>query len=145
MGLTPFQAVLTLNLMRLSRINPKLSAWEQLYGVYDFNATPIAPPGTKAIEYDTLTNRPTWAVHGTMGWYIAPSIKYYRYSIIYCPKTRALRISDTVTLFPAHCNKPKYNSEEEWIRATHNFTTHLENNKNNIPLPIYSNKQLEAV
>ena len=33
------QAELTLNLMRGSRINPKLSAWAQINGPYDFNRT----------------------------------------------------------------------------------------------------------
>jgi len=37
------QAVLTLNLMRGSRINPNLSAWAQVYRNYDFNRTPITP------------------------------------------------------------------------------------------------------
>ena len=37
------QAELTLNLLRGSRINPKLSTWEQIHGRYDFNSTPIAP------------------------------------------------------------------------------------------------------
>jgi hypothetical protein len=41
------QAELTLNLLRHSRINPTLSAWEQLHGRYDFNRTPIAPPGIR--------------------------------------------------------------------------------------------------
>jgi hypothetical protein len=39
------QAELTLNLMRGSRMNPKQSAWEQVHGHYDYNRTPIAPPG----------------------------------------------------------------------------------------------------
>jgi hypothetical protein len=38
------QALLTLNLLRGSRINPNLSAWAQVHGQYDFNRTPIAPP-----------------------------------------------------------------------------------------------------
>ena len=94
--------------------------------------------------YDALTNRPTWAVHGTIGWHVAPAMEHYRCLTMYYPKKRAMRISDTVTLFPAHCNTPKYDLEEEWIRATDNLTTHLENNVNNTPLPICSNKQLKA-
>ena len=38
------QAELTLNLLRQSRLNPNLSAWEQIHGCYDFNSHPIAPP-----------------------------------------------------------------------------------------------------
>jgi hypothetical protein len=40
------QAKLTFNLLRRSQMNPKLSAWEQLYGVFDYNATPLGLPGT---------------------------------------------------------------------------------------------------
>ena len=36
-----------LNLLRRSQINPKLSAYNQIYGLFDFNSTPLAPLGTK--------------------------------------------------------------------------------------------------
>ena len=39
------QAILTLNIMRECRINPKLSAYAYLFGQFNFNATPLAPPG----------------------------------------------------------------------------------------------------
>ena len=39
-------ATLTLNLLRPSRLNPRLSAEAQLNGAFDFNRTPLAPPGT---------------------------------------------------------------------------------------------------
>jgi len=44
-GLPHTPSRLTLNLMQGSCINPNLSAWAQVYGNYDFNRTPIAPPG----------------------------------------------------------------------------------------------------
>jgi hypothetical protein len=37
------QAIATLNMMRGSRLNPKLSAWAQIHGHFDYNRTPIAP------------------------------------------------------------------------------------------------------
>jgi hypothetical protein len=40
------QATLTLNLLRSSRIHPSLSAHASLFGNFDFNRTPMAPPGT---------------------------------------------------------------------------------------------------
>ena len=43
------QGCLTLNLLLKSHINPKLSAQAQLHGMFDFNATPLAPPGKKII------------------------------------------------------------------------------------------------
>ena len=39
-------ATLTLNLLRPSRLNPRLSAEAKLNGAFDFNRTPLAPPGT---------------------------------------------------------------------------------------------------
>jgi hypothetical protein len=33
-------------------MNPKLSAWEQLFGVFDYNATPLGPPGTRVLVHD---------------------------------------------------------------------------------------------
>ena len=40
------QAIITLNLLQGSHRNPKLSAWAQFNGQFDFNHTPIAPPGS---------------------------------------------------------------------------------------------------
>jgi hypothetical protein len=38
------QATITINLLRKSRINPRMSAYAQLNGHFDFNRTPLAPP-----------------------------------------------------------------------------------------------------
>ena len=43
------KAVLTLNILRNSIVNPKLSAHEYLHGNFYFNATPIALPGTRVL------------------------------------------------------------------------------------------------
>jgi len=40
-----------LNLLRASRTNPKLSVYAMLEGEFNYNNTPIAPPGTKALIY----------------------------------------------------------------------------------------------
>jgi hypothetical protein len=61
------QAELTLNLLRGSRINPKLSAYEQLFGRYDFNRTPIAPPGIKVLAHVKSKVRKTWVPHALDG------------------------------------------------------------------------------
>ena len=51
------QALLTLNLLRGSRINPKLSAYAQVFGMYDYNRTPIAPLGTRVLVHEPATKR----------------------------------------------------------------------------------------
>jgi len=50
------QCKLTLNLLCLAKVNPKLSAWEYLFGVFDYNKTPIVPPGTKLVAHTTRKN-----------------------------------------------------------------------------------------
>ena len=41
--------VVTLNMLRPSRLNPKISAYMQLYGIFDFNKIPIAPQDAKPL------------------------------------------------------------------------------------------------
>jgi hypothetical protein len=45
------QSIITLNLFRRSRINPQLSAYAQVFGAFDFNKTPLAPPGTRVLVH----------------------------------------------------------------------------------------------
>ena len=58
------------NLLRQSRINPTLSAHAQLHCQFDFNATPLVPPGTKVIVHQKPSNRQSWTPRGKDGWYI---------------------------------------------------------------------------
>ena len=45
------QAIISLNLLRASHLNPNLSAYAQLHGAFDFNRTPLAPPGTRVFTH----------------------------------------------------------------------------------------------
>jgi hypothetical protein len=47
------QAIMTLIMIRTSRINPKLLAATHIFGQYDFNRAPMAPPGTIIIAHET--------------------------------------------------------------------------------------------
>ena len=80
------QAIVTLNLLRLSRINPTLSAHEQLHGLFDFSATPFVPPQTKVIAHQNPTIRKSWAPRGKYGWYIDQAKDHYRCYNIYVPE-----------------------------------------------------------
>ena len=54
------QGKATLNMLRGSRINPKLSAYQQLNGRYDYNRTPMAPPGIRVLAHVKSKVRGTW-------------------------------------------------------------------------------------
>ena len=72
------QATTTLNLLRKSNINPRLSAEAQLNGVFDFNSTPLALSGCKVVIYENPEKRTTWARHGVVSWYIGSTREHYR-------------------------------------------------------------------
>jgi hypothetical protein len=80
-------AVITLNLLRQQRINPKLSAYAQLNGPFDFNRTPVAPLGARVIFHEKPQQRRTWAPHGIDGFYLGPEMEHYRCHQIYCSST----------------------------------------------------------
>ena len=81
------QARITLNLLQGSRINPKLSAYTQAHGAFDFNKTPLGPPGTRVLVFETPSVRETRVPHAVEGWYIGPATEYYRYFKTYIPPT----------------------------------------------------------
>ena len=39
------QAIITLNLLHPAHINPALLAYSYLFGLFNYSATPLAPPG----------------------------------------------------------------------------------------------------
>lgn len=45
------QAILPLNLLRASNINPQLSSYAQVHGAFDYNRTHLAPPDTKVLAH----------------------------------------------------------------------------------------------
>ena len=71
------QAIITLNMMRSSRINPRISAHTYLFGEFDYNATPLAPPGTKVVAHVKPSIRQSWAPNGEDAWYVGPTMEHY--------------------------------------------------------------------
>ena len=108
--LTP-QVQDSINLLRQSRVNPAISAYEVLEGPYDWNRYPIAPLGTKAIIYEDSDTRASWAPHGLDAWLLGPSKDHYRCHLYFVPETSGYRVSGSAELFPQHCVSPPYSHE----------------------------------
>jgi hypothetical protein len=94
-------AVITSNMLRTSRINPKLSASSHLDGQYDYNRAPMSPPGRIIIAHETSNRRRIWVPHGQYGWYIGPALEHYRCYTVYIIKTWSERIVETIDSPPA--------------------------------------------
>ena len=138
-------AQMTLNMMRASNVTPNISAYTQLEGIFDYNATPISPLGTKVVTHDKPSRRRSWAAHGTEGWYIGLAMEHYRCHIIYNTATRAERISDTVTFFPTHVHIPQVTTADKAIIAAEKLTAAIkEANKKPITSTL-DDAQLDAL
>ena len=120
------QAELTLILLRASRLNPKLSAYAQLEGTFDFTRTPLAPPGTRVIIHEKPTIRQTWAPHGTDGWYVGPALHHYQCYRIWVPPTHAERIVDTISFFPKTVPIPDLTHKDAAIQTARELTHALQ-------------------
>ena len=134
-------ATTTLNLLRPSRINPKLSAHELLEGTFDYNKTPIAPPGCKVLAHDSVDKRKTWDAHGVDGWYIGTAPNHCRCHKICTPSTRSERIAKTVKFYPHKVKIPSNNKAEEIALAAARLTDAL---KAHPVQPIFKDKNTTA-
>ena len=96
-------ATITLNILRPSKVNPNLSAYAQLYGAFNYNRTPLCPPGCRTLVHDSPSHRATWNSKGTDSFYLGPAMSHYRCHCLYVPRTRSERIARTVDFYPHNC------------------------------------------
>jgi hypothetical protein len=123
------QALVTINLLRGSRRNVKHSAWSQIYGPYDFNSYPIAPPGIRVLVHLKPNKRETWAPHASEGWYIGPAFEQYRCYKVYMVETKSERITDTLAWYPTKTKLPTATSLEIIIASLQDVRNELMNPK----------------
>ena len=93
-------------------MNPKLSSWAYCFGNFNFNATPLAPPGTKnLLHLKSKVRGVSWSYHGEEGWYISPSLVHYRCVKCFIPKTSRTHDADTVQFFLHKIPIPSFTTE----------------------------------
>ena len=68
----------SLNLLRKSRIHTKLSSYQELEGILDYNKTPLFPPGIQVLIHKKSEKRHMWEPRILLGWYIGPLLDHYR-------------------------------------------------------------------
>ncbi|EJK70474.1 hypothetical protein THAOC_08166 [Thalassiosira oceanica] len=111
------QLQIVMNLLRTSRRDPSKSAYEDLFGQFDYNKTPIAVVGSKALAYDAPSTRTTFAPHATDVYYVGPALQHYRCLRFWNTKTKRFRITNTYQLFPAHCTLPTISEADKTLIA----------------------------
>ena len=65
-------------MLRHARVDPKLSSYAVLEGQFNFNKTPLAPVGTKALVFFDQKHRKTFNTHAVDVFYVGPAMKHYR-------------------------------------------------------------------
>eukprot|EP00804_Cyclotella_cryptica_P029279 CCRYP_011676-RA/>CCRYP_011676-RA protein AED:0.16 eAED:0.06 QI:0/0/0/1/0/0/6/0/1468 len=81
----------TLNLLRVS---------------FNFDKTPLAPVGTRALILLDPNSRKTWQSHALDAWYVGPAKNHYRNYRFFIPTTKGYRISGSAKFFPKHTKMP---------------------------------------
>ena len=133
-----------MNLLRKSTIHPDLSAYTHIFGEFDYNRTPLDPPGTRVVINNNLKYRTSWEPHVEPGCYIIPDMDHYRCHKEKITKTRPERISDTVESFPRKFSMPKISSTDATIHAAQDLIHGLKNPAPFSPLATLGNSHNEA-
>ena len=114
-------------------------------GPFDYNATPIAPPGIKKLVYETPQQRKTWDQHGVDAWYIGYCPDHYRCHKTYVPAARGERISHTVSFFPHDFAVIANNHQDDIACSIRDLTTALQHRYLHTPLQPVGDKQFAAI
>ncbi len=116
------QAELTINLLRQSRLHPHISAWEHFNGPFNFDATPLGPPGCKIIGHARGSTRLSWDYRGHCGFYVGPALDHYRCHKILKTSTSAVIISDTVVFQHPTLSVPTLSTTDRIIHCLRALT-----------------------
>ena len=136
----------TLNLLRTSCYNPKLSAYASCEGQFNFDRTPFASVGTRSLVSLDPSKQNTWQQHAVDAWYVGPVKQHNRCYRFIIPETKAYQITNTAKFFRTHCKLPAIEpgniihlAAQDLIKALlHKHNSALSISLKNTPLP-YTN------
>ena len=127
------QANITLNILGPCRQNPALSAQAAMNGCFNFDATPMAPPGTKAMTHVKPQRRESWGYHAEKAWYVGPAMKHYRCYTVVSANTKRSKISDTVAFQHHTVEVPTVTPADRIIRAAKELNAAIRNQPTDMP------------
>ena len=108
------QMEMTLNMIRPTNINPKISAFTILYGEWSYDAHPILPVGWRSLVFEDPADRRKYSYHGVKGYVVGVSKQGYRKVTFLIPSTGQLRESNTYALWaPDQFTMPEVPTHEE--------------------------------
>ncbi len=102
-----------------------MSAYEAIWGPYNLNRFPLAPPGCKVVIYKSPNAQGSWGSCGTDAWYLGPLVDHYQCNHYFVPETRAYQISGSAKLFPQHCQVPFLSTKDHLQELTNKMVSRL--------------------
>ena len=128
-----------------SRLHSHMSSFTHMDSPFDYNTTPIAPPGIKILVYETPQQHKTWDQHGIDAWYIGYCLDHYRCHKTYAPATPGKLIAHTVYFFPHDFAVPANNHQDDLARSIRYLTTALQHRYLRTPLQPVGDKQFATI
>lgn len=92
-----------------------------MHGTFDYNRTPLAPPGTKGLVHICPEDRQSWEPHALLGFYIGPAMDHYWCHRICTPSTTSSRICKTVKWYPRNVKMPTTSWESLILSAAYDL------------------------
>jgi hypothetical protein len=121
---------LTLNLLRQSKVAPKISAFAHVHGPHDYMKKPFAPLGCAIQAHVKPEDQRTWDTQSDAGFSLGTSMQHHQCFWVYITKTWATRISNTLFFKHQYITNPRVLPESHVVAAAQQLATAL---KGNIP------------
>ncbi len=112
----------TVNMLRPCRQITALSTFKAMEGSFSFNATPMAPPGTKVLVHLEPSRQKSLSIHVANGWYIGPSLKHHHCICMIMADTGGERLTDTFRFKHHAMPVPTITPTDRIITATWHLT-----------------------
>ena len=109
-----------LSMLQRSRLNPELSAYEQVDGIHIFE------------PHKQLT----YAPHSVDGWYPGPSVRHYICCTCYNIDTGGETTPYKIAFFPEFMKMPNYNSRDMAIRSDVDLAKNLQTPRPESPFQV---------
>eukprot|EP00804_Cyclotella_cryptica_P014695 CCRYP_012698-RA/>CCRYP_012698-RA protein AED:0.35 eAED:0.35 QI:0/-1/0/1/-1/1/1/0/352 len=110
-------AELMLNLLRASRCNPILSAWEDLFRPFNFDATPMGLALCCILIHNKATTHRSWDYHSHEGFYVGPALRHYHCYQVLNKESQAVGIMDAIKFRHHYLPSPDLTAEDRIIDA----------------------------
>jgi hypothetical protein len=130
---------LTSNLLRQSRVAPKILAFVHVHGTHDYMQKLFAPIGCVVQTHVKPDNLLSWDTRSEPGFNLGTSMEHHQCFRVYVTRTRATRISNTVMFKHQYITSPTISSESHVVAAAQQLIAALQGN---IPA---GNKTAEAL